>query len=248
MIDLAGLAAAPELLVALDFDGTLAPIVAVPADARALPAALDAIHGLAALPGTTVVLVSGRALADLATVSGLGPPVRLIGSHGLEPDDDPAPLDDAQRERLDRLNAEVDALVDGKPGVRAERKPAGVAVHVREAAPDVGTRVLDALREGPAAAPGIVSTPGKEVLDLAVTEINKGIALDRMRGEAAVFFAGDDVTDESAFTRLRPGDVGVKVGDGDTAAANRVADPAALADLLGRLLAARRTAAAPRAD
>ena len=96
------------------------------------------------------------------------------------------------------------------------------------------------MREGPAAAPGIVSTPGKEVLDLAVTDMNKGIALDRMRGDAAVFFAGDDVTDESAFARLRPGDVGVKVGDGDTAAAHRVPDPAALAELLGKLLAARR--------
>jgi trehalose 6-phosphate phosphatase len=239
VIDIAGLAAAPELLVALDFDGTLAPIVAVPADARALPAALDAIYGLAALPGTTVVLVSGRALADLATVSGLGPPVRLIGSHGLEPDGEPVPLDDAQRERLDRLNAEVDALVDGQPGVRTERKPAGVAVHVRGAAPEVGTRVLEALRDGPAAAPGIVTTPGKAVLDLAVTDMSKGIALDRMRGAAAVFFAGDDVTDETAFVRLRPGDVGVKVGDGDTAATHRVPDPTTLAELLKELLAAR---------
>jgi trehalose 6-phosphate phosphatase len=234
------IAVAPELLVALDFDGTLAPIVEVPADARALPAALEAIHGLAALPGTTVVLVSGRALADLAAVSGLGPPVRLVGSHGLEPDDGPTPLDDGQRERLSRLNAEVDALVDGAPGVRTERKPAGVAVHVRGAAPEVGTRVLDALRDGPAAAPGILSTPGKAVLDLAVTDVNKGLALDRMRGDAAVFFAGDDVTDETAFARLRPGDVGVKVGEGDTAATHRVTDPAALADLLGELLTARR--------
>lgn len=234
------IATAHELLVALDFDGTLAPIVEVPADARALPAALDAIHGLAALPLTTVVLVSGRALADLAAVSGLGPPVRLVGSHGLEPDDGPVPLDDGQRARLDRLTTDVDALVDGQVGVRTERKPAGVAVHVRGAAPEVGTQVLDSLREGPAAAPGIVSTPGKQVLDLAVTDMNKGIALDRMRGDAAVFFAGDDVTDETAFARLRPGDVGVKVGDGDTAAAHRVPDPATLAELLGQLLAARR--------
>jgi trehalose 6-phosphate phosphatase len=240
MIDLSGLASAPELLVALDFDGTLAPIVPVPADARALPEALSAIHGLAALPSTTVVLVSGRALADLAEVSGLGPPVRLVGSHGLEPDDGPVPLDDAQRQRLHHLHAQVDALVDGADGVRIERKPAGVAVHVRGAAPEVGTRVLDRLRAGPAAAEGIVSTPGKQVLDLAVTEMSKGVALDRMRGDAAVLFAGDDVTDESVFTRLRPGDVGVKVGDGDTAAAYRVPDPPALAALLEELLAARR--------
>jgi len=128
-----------------------------------------------------------------------------------------------------------------------EGKPvAGVAVHVRGAAPEVGTRVLDALRDGPAAAPGILSTPGKAVLDLAVTDVNKGVALDRMRGDAAVFFAGDDVTDETAFARLRPGDVGVKVGDGETAAAHRVPDPAALADLLGELLTARRTALTSR--
>jgi len=240
VIDLAGLAAAPELLVALDFDGTIAPIVAVPGDARALPEALIAIHGLAALPSTTVVLVSGRALADLAAVSGLGPPVRLIGSHGLEPDEGPVPLDDTQRERLDRLNDAVNALVDGADGVRIEHKPAGVAVHVRGATPDVGDRVLSALRAGPAAAAGIVSTPGKAVLDLAVTKISKGVALDRMRGAAAVFFAGDDVTDESVFTCLRSGDVGVKVGDGDTAAAHRVPDPAALAAVLEELLAARR--------
>ena len=240
MIDLSGLAAAPELLVALDFDGTLAPIVPVPTDARALPEALGAIEGLAALASTTVVLVSGRSLADLAAVSGLGPPVRLVGSHGLEPDDGPVPLDDAQRERLDQLNAQVNALVDSADGVRIEHKPAGVAVHVRGAAPDVGDRVFTALREGPAAAAGIVSTPGKAVLDLSVTEMSKGIALDRMRGSAAVFFAGDDVTDESVFTRLRPGDVGVKVGDGDTAAAHRVPDPAALAAVLEQLLAARR--------
>jgi trehalose 6-phosphate phosphatase len=108
---------------------------------------------------------------------------------------------------------------------------------------------MDALRDGPAAAPGIVSTPGKAVLDLAVTDMDKGIALDRMRGAAAVFFAGDDVTDETAFVRLRPGDVGVKVGEGDTAAADRVADPAARANLLGELLRARRIAAgAPCSD
>ena len=244
MIDLDGLAAAPRLLVALDFDGTLAPIVEVPSDARALPEALTAIRGLAALPGTTVALVSGRALADLAALSGLGSPVRLVGSHGFEPDDGAVPLDDDQRALLARLTAQVDALVDGTPGVRIDTKPAGMAVHVRAAAPDVGARVLDALRAGPAAQPGVLTTPGKAVLDLAVTEMNKGEAVDRLRGDAAVFFAGDDVTDETVFARLRPGDVGVKVGEGETAAHYRVADPAEVAAVLQDLLAAR-SAASP---
>jgi trehalose 6-phosphate phosphatase len=166
--------------------------------------------------------------------------VRLVGSHGFEPDDGAVALDDDQRNRLARLTEEVDALVNGTPGVRVDAKPAGMAVHVRAAAPDVGARILDALRAGPAAQPGILVTPGKAVLDLAVTEMNKGEAIDRLRGDAAVFFAGDDVTDETAFALLRPGDIGVKVGDGDTAATHRVADPTALAELLEELLAARR--------
>lgn len=236
------LAAAPRLLVALDFDGVLAPIVGVPSQARPLPASAAAIGRLASLPDTTVVLVSGRGLADLAAVSGFGAPVRLVGSHGGEFDDGDAVLDEAQRRRLDALATELRALVDGEPGVELEDKPAGVAVHVRNAEHAVATRVLDAVRAGPAARPGIESTPGKSVLDLAVLEVSKGLALDVLRerlGADAVLFAGDDVTDETAFVRLRPGDAGVKVGDGETAAEHRVTDPHAVAALLEQLLAAR---------
>lgn len=243
----AELARAPRLLVALDFDGVLAPIVTVPSEARPLPASVDAIRGLATLPDTTVALVSGRGLADLAAVSGLGEVVRLVGSHGFELDGADGGrttvLDDEQRARLDALAADLATIVDGEPGVTLEPKPAGVAVHVRNAPPDVAARVLDAVRAGPAARPGMAVTPGKSVLDIAVLEVSKGAALDVLRegiGADAVFFAGDDVTDETAFARLRPGDVGVKVGDGATAAAHRVADPAAVSEVLAALLTARR--------
>ncbi|MHA6785710.1 trehalose-phosphatase [Pseudonocardia saturnea] len=235
-------AGVPRLLVALDFDGVLAPIVDVPSDARPLPASASALGSLATLPDTTIALVSGRGLADLAAVSGFGAPIRLVGSHGGEFDDGGAVLDDEQRARLDALTAELAALVDGEPGVKLEHKPAGVAVHVRGAAPEVGTRVLEAVRTGPAARPGIDATPGKAVLDLAVLQVNKGLALDVLRERVsadAVLFAGDDVTDETAFVRLRPGDVGVKVGDGDTAAEYRVPGPPEIAALLELLLAAR---------
>ncbi|GAA1308673.1 trehalose-phosphatase [Pseudonocardia xinjiangensis] len=235
-------AVVPRLLVALDFDGVLAPIVPVPSDARPLPVSAAAIGSLATLPDTTVALVSGRGLADLAAVSGFGTPIRLIGSHGAEFDDGGAVLDDAQRERLERLGAELRALVDGEPGVTLEEKPAGLAVHVRNAPADVGERVFEAVRTGPASWPGIETTPGKAVLDLAVLQVNKGLALDLLRERIepdAVLFAGDDVTDETAFARLRPGDVGVKVGPGETAAEHRVPGPAEIGALLQELLAVR---------
>lgn len=235
-------ASVPTLLVALDFDGVLAPLVDVPSEARPLPESAAAIGSLATLPDTVVVLVSGRGLADLAATSGFGAPIRLVGSHGGEFDDGGAVLDDDQRALLDTLTSEVTALVDGEPGVKVEHKPAGIAVHVRNAPPDVGVRVLDAVRTGPAARPGVDATPGKDVIDLAVLQVNKGMAVDALRertGADAVLFAGDDVTDETAFARLRPGDVGVKVGDGDTAAAHRVAGPPQIAAVLELLLAAR---------
>ena len=237
------LARAPRLLVALDFDGVLARIVSVPSDARPLPESAAAIDELVALPGTTVALLSGRGRADLAAVSGFGSPVRLIGSHGSEFDDGSALLDDEQRARLERLAAELRELVEGEPGVTLEAKPAGVAVHVRNAPPEVGTRVLDAVRAGPAARDGIEATPGKAVLDLSVARMDKGAALDLLREREAadaVLFAGDDVTDETAFARLRPGDVGVKVGPGDTAAQHRVDEPSDITTLLRQLVEARR--------
>jgi trehalose 6-phosphate phosphatase len=233
------LAGVPRLLVALDFDGTLSPIVRVPSDARPLPEAAAAVEALAARNGTTVVLVSGRGRADLAAVSGIGPPVRLIGSHGFETDDGGVALDDTERARLAELNEELVTIVGDTDGVRLEGKPGGTAVHVRAAAPDDRDRVLSAVRSGPGARSDVTVTPGKQVLDLAVREVTKGTAVEDLRerlGVDAVFFAGDDVTDETVFARLRPGDVGVKVGDGETAAAHRVADPQALAAVLAVLV------------
>ncbi|GEL17426.1 trehalose-phosphatase [Pseudonocardia asaccharolytica] len=233
------LAATPELLVALDFDGVLAPIVSRPSAARPLPESVRAIEGLAALPHTTVVLVSGRGLADLATVSGFTAPVQMVGSHGGEFSDNPDGfLDENEKRRRAELIDELARLVDGAPGVALEHKPAGVAVHVRNADPAIGARVLSAVRSGPAARPGVHPTEGKAVIDLAVVDVSKGGAIDVLRertGAGAVLFVGDDVTDEAAFARLRPGDVGVKVGDGNTVARYRVTEPPDVAVALERL-------------
>jgi len=240
---LAKLATVPTLLVALDFDGVLAPIVQDPATSRPLPGSAAAVHGLADLPDTTVAMLSGRALHDLRTVSGFATPVRLVGSHGGEFDDGALELTDAQGALKEELDAAVRGVVDGEPGVRLEGKPAGVVVHVRGADEAVAERVLAAVRSGPARLPGVESTEGKAVLEMAVVQVSKGAAIDTLRARLeadAVLFVGDDVTDETAFVRLRAGDVGVKVGEGDTAAEYRVGSPENVTELLEALLDARR--------
>jgi trehalose 6-phosphate phosphatase len=86
--------------------------------------------------------------------------------------------------------------------------------------------------------PSLTKKPGKEVLELAVTDADKGSALLRLRddlGAAATVYLGDDRTDEDAFRVLSSGDLTVKVGEGETAARFRVPDPAAVVVLLGAL-------------
>ena len=239
---LAELARVPTLLVALDFDGVLAPIVQDPDTSRPLPGSADAVRALADLPGTTVAMLSGRALADLRTVSGFAAPVRLVGSHGGEFDDGGLVLTPEQESLKQELVTAVRAVVDGEPGARLEAKPAGIVVHVRGADPPVAERVLDAVRTGPARLPGVEATEGKAVLEMAVVQVSKGSAIDTLRGQLgadAVLFVGDDVTDETGFARLGTGDIGIKVGDGDTAAGYRVGTPEDVTAVLEELLAAR---------
>ena len=78
------LARVRRLLVAVDFDGTLAPEVDSPEQARALPEARDAVLRLIALPGTRVAVISGRSLTSLMQVADLPDSVLLVGSHGIE--------------------------------------------------------------------------------------------------------------------------------------------------------------------
>jgi trehalose 6-phosphate phosphatase len=169
--------------------------------------------------------------------------VRLVGSHGGEFDDGELVLTDEQRSLKQELAAAVTRVVDGEPGARLEDKPAAIVVHVRGAEPAVAARVLDAVRAGPARLPGIEATEGKAVVEMAVVQVSKGAAIDALREQLradGVLFVGDDVTDETAFVRLRPGDVGIKVGAGETAAAYRVPALDDVTTVLEQLVAARR--------
>ena len=235
-----GATATAHLLVASDFDGTLAPIVSNPADARALPGAAEALTALAGLPETTVMLVSGRALATLRKLSSMPSPVHLVGSHGAEFSTGFA--HDIDTELLDRIIAELTEIAANRPGVTVEPKLASVALHVRNASAADGADALDAARDAARSWDAEV-TAGKAVLEFAVISTDKGEAIDIIRDRyaaTAVVFFGDDVTDEKAFRRMRDGDVGVKVGPGDTLARYRVESPEEVEEALGHLLRKRR--------
>ncbi|MFV1990500.1 MAG: trehalose-phosphatase, partial [Acidimicrobiales bacterium] len=78
------LARTPQLLVACDYDGTIAPLVANPMDALPRRETVAAMRGLAELPQTHVAVISGRSLRDLAALSRLPDEIHLVGSHGSE--------------------------------------------------------------------------------------------------------------------------------------------------------------------
>ncbi len=233
------LAGRRPLLVASDYDGVLSPLVGDPSAAVPTPGTGEALARIAGAAGVTVALVSGRGVADLRRVSGWQGPYRWVGSHGAEYD---GPLTGELASRRDALADRLAPLVAAVPGARLEVKPASVAVHVRQVADPAAAAALLSAADA-AADPSLTKKPGKAVLELAVTDADKGSAVTRLRdelGAAAVVYLGDDLTDEDVFRRLGPADVGVKVGEGETAAGHRVADPDAALDvlrLLGDLLA-----------
>ncbi|MFD9698107.1 trehalose-phosphatase [Lentzea sp. NPDC059081] len=241
---LATLARTPHLLVACDYDGTIAPIVDDPAKASPLTEAVVALRSLAGLHETTSAVISGRALRDLATLSRLPAEVHLVGSHGSEFDIGFVhALDEDARATLSQLHREAAEVAGASPGVHLELKPASIAVHYRNCDESVAAQVLQVLRTGMCSRAGVHVTEGKYVLEIAVLPTDKGNALDVLRhqvGATAAIFLGDDVTDEKAFARLSGPDVGIHVGTGDSLASHRVSDPTEVAMALAFLLEERR--------
>lgn len=251
------------VLVALDFDGVLAPLVDVPSQSRATPQGVAALRRLGATQRVHLALVSGRGLADLAAVARVPDGTTLVGSHGAEVGSwdgglrrgGPV-LDEAQAALLAELSGRLHDLVD-RTAARVEVKPTTAVLHTRGVDPGTAERLSDAaLALG--AHPGVDAMRGRDIVELSVLHVTKGDALRELRhrtGATRVLFAGDDVTDERAMAALGPADVGIRVGDGESVARYRVAGPEAmaaalhrLADLLGAPQATDADPAGPRDD
>jgi trehalose-phosphatase len=229
------LAATKHLLIASDFDGTLAEIGEDPDLATPLARSKAGLEALAGTESTTVAIISGRRRSELVQRFD-HPSFILIGEHGADHGDGSEPDSPALTEAR-RL---VDAAAEATPGSRAEHKARSVAFHYRQV-PEPDEVVEDLRRKAPSIR-GIKTVEGKKILELTDSSVDKGAALvelKRATGADRVLFMGDDVTDETAFAVLEPGDVGIHVGLGPTLANVTVPDPSTLADLLETLYALR---------
>lgn len=216
-----------RVLLAVDFDGTLAPLVEHPDDARIDDRATRILTVLARAPGVTVAVISGRALADLRMRLGDLPGVIAVGEHGNDFGSEAAPsaIIDAARHFFEVLRAGRDVVV--------ESKPRSVTFHTRRLSDDETEEAVARVRVWANEHPEVTLLEGKEVLEVSTATRTKGDAIRDLAADVmATIYIGDDATDETVFAVLGPGDIGVKVGSGPSGAQFRVDDVAGVVELL----------------
>ena len=205
------------LLVALDVDGTISPIVQDPDLARIPTEALDTLSELAAAPDLHIALVTGRDLDSLRRMEQLEGIWRAVEHGGvvLAPGESPIAreLRREQREALDSFRAWVDANAHGS---FIEHKPQAIAVHVRAIAAEDPGRAQRLMDEADALARGLGLhvRRGKALREAEAVRYDKGSALQEILercGARSACFIGDDLTDFPAIELAAQRGVGVFV-------------------------------------
>jgi alpha,alpha-trehalase len=223
------LTAARMVCVLCDFDGTIAPLVERPEKAEILPKARRALEAIAASSRGAAGVLSGRALGDVESRTGLAG-LWYVGIHGFELKTPAGELrqffETSDAERAKTVQAELAQSLSAVPGVLIEIKGPVLAVHYR--------MVEESLRAGVERAffevmerhrRELMIGRGKLVLEARPRSvINKGAAVRMIRRElpsgAAVIYFGDDLTDRDAFRALEGVGTSVEV----------TAEPSTLAD------------------
>jgi trehalose 6-phosphate phosphatase len=201
----------PQGLLMLDYDGTLAPFVDERDRAVPYPGVRQALHTLRYRDSTRLVIISGRAVADLRPLLGIDPLPELWGSHGwerLHADGEYEGPDFSATVR-DQLDDEWSWLQSSFDSTQLERKPASVAVHWR-GIPDDSRRAMEREVRGRWEASRMAGIFNLHAFDggleLRVAGTSKADAvrtlLDETPEETPAAYLGDDHTDEDAFAAL----------------------------------------------
>jgi trehalose 6-phosphate phosphatase len=196
-------------LLGFDFDGTLAPLVERPSMARLEPTTAAKLARLAA--AMPVVVISGRAVRDLAPRLEGVPLAGISGNHGLEPWGATPEVEHLVQGWADALSRRFGHV----PGLEIENKRWSLTVDYRHVPDLSGTE--KALASFAKTLPQVRLLGGRHAdLNLAPAgEHHKGTALARhvtALGRDAVLYVGDDRTDEDAFGQPIAGMVSVRVG------------------------------------
>jgi trehalose 6-phosphate synthase/phosphatase len=231
----------------LDYDGTLVPLAARPADAVPSERVLEIVGSLAAEPGTNVVIISGRAWKDLERWFGDMPGLWLAAEHGAllrRPDDEGwRPLrggaDTAWKERVRPILEDFAART---PGSLVEEKDYALAWHYRLAEAEFGDWLANELAstlDERLSATELAVLRGRKVVEVRFVWAQKGEVaahiLSVTPDPAFLLALGDDRTDEDLFERLPPEAWTIRVGQGRTRARYRLANPSAAVGLLAAL-------------
>ncbi|WP_375458066.1 trehalose-phosphatase [uncultured Enterovirga sp.] len=221
----------------LDFDGTLVDIAERPEAVVVQPGLRNTLTDLQQRLGGALAIVTGRTITD---VDGLLPDLGLdiCGLHGLELR---VGSHMSRPAGLAELGPEIAALrtrLAGYPGVVVEDKRVGVAVHWRMAPEAAGEAAAAAAELALRLGPGYRLQDGKAVREIVPAHAGKGGGVRALMAYPPYLgrkpaFVGDDRTDEDGFAAVNAlGGLSVKIGQGATAAAHRIASPAAFRDWL----------------
>lgn len=190
-----------NVVLAFDYDGTLAPIVADRDRAAMRPKTRERLHQLSAL--YPVIVISGRAQADvIKRLNGIG--VReVVGNHGIEP----WQATDAVKNEVGRWQPVLNERLAPFGGVLIEDKGCSIAVHYRQSR--AKKRARSAILKAAAALGAVRVIGGKQVVNILPSGApHKGLALERERerlGCDTAIYVGDDETDEDVFILNQPG-------------------------------------------
>jgi trehalose 6-phosphate phosphatase len=200
-------------LIALDFDGTLAPIVPRPEDAVAHPDAAPVIAALAARR-YRIAIITGRPVDDVLRLgAGLAavPGLSIYGHYGMERWRDGEHTAPERHPGVTAARVALEKLATAEAGTHVEDKHYAVALHTRTANDPAGAlHRLAPAAEAIAAERGLEAVRGRFVVELRPPGIDKGGALRQAvvaAGASAVVFAGDDLGDLPAVRAIREMDV-----------------------------------------
>lgn len=226
----------PASALFLDFDGTLVDLAPQPEAVIVPPNLTRTLVALREYLGGALALISGRPIAQ---IDGFLRPLVLpiAGVHGAERRTAAGELALLRTHPLEHLEEVAAELVAQHPRLRIETKRGSVALHYRQA-PELEQICLHAMQAAVQESPGMTLLRGKMVAEAKPGGASKGNAIEAFLQEAPFagrtpIFVGDDVTDEVGFATVqRLQGLGVKVGEGASAAWHRVESAAALRDQL----------------